>query len=152
MPDQIITREGYEKLRKELEFLLNTKRKEIADRIEKAKELGDLSENAEYADAKEALAFNDGRIMDIKALLKNLTVVDNGNHGDTIGMGSIVTVGTNGSEKKYTLVSFNEVDPLDGKISNESPLGKAFIGKKKGDIVVVSTPKGDVEYKITKVE
>ena len=152
MQDQIISQDGYEKLKKELDFLSTIRRREIADRIEKAKELGDLSENAEYADAKEAQAFNDGRISEIKALLKNLTVVENGNHGDTVGMGSIVTVKTQNIEKKYTIVSFNEVDPEEGKISNESPLGRSFIGKKKEDIVKVYTPKGEMEYIITKIE
>jgi transcription elongation factor GreA len=151
MSDQIISKEGFEKLQKEFDFCTTTKRKEIAQRIEKAKELGDLSENAEYQDAKEAQAFNEGRIAEIKNLLKNVTVVQNGNHGDTIGMGSEVILKVNGQEKRYTIVSFNEVDPLEGKISNESPLGKALIGKKKGDKANVSTPKGDSEYEILKV-
>ena len=152
MQDQIISPDGYEKLKKELDYLLSIKRREIADRIEKAKELGDLSENAEYADAKEAQAFNDGRISEIKSLLKNLTVVANGSHGDTIGMGSRITVKVDSREKNFIIVSFNEVDPLEGRISNESPLGRAFIGKRKGDSVTVSTPKGDIEYTIVSVE
>lgn len=152
MTDQIITPEGYDKLKQELELLVNVRRREIAERIEKAKELGDLSENAEYADAKEAQAFNEGRIQELNAMLKNLTVVSNGGGKDVVGMGSKVTVKTEGKSKTYTIVSFNEVDPALGKISNESPLGRAFLGKKKGDRVKVEAPKGLVEYEITKIE
>ncbi|MFA6170881.1 MAG: transcription elongation factor GreA [Patescibacteria group bacterium] len=152
MTDQIITPEGYDKLKQELELLVNVRRREIADRIEKAKELGDLSENAEYADAKEAQAFNEGRIQELNAMLKNLTVVSNGGGKDVVGMGSKVTVKTEGKSKTYTIVSFNEVDPAEGKISNESPLGRAFLGKKKGDKVKVEAPRGLIEYEITKIE
>ena len=152
MADQIISREGHEKLKKELEYITTIKRKEIAERIERAKDMGDLSENAEYSEAKDAQAFNEGRIAEIKTLLKNLTVVSNGGEKGIIGMGSKVTVKTNGEEKEYTIVSFNEVDPMTGKISNESPLGFAFLGKKVGDKVKVDTPKGEIEYKIIKIE
>lgn len=150
MSDQIISAEGYQKLEEELQTLSTVKRREIADRIEKAKELGDLSENAEYADAKEAQAFNEGRISEITALLKNLTVVKNASR-DEIGMGSRVVVESDKEEREYTIVSFNEADPLSGKISNESPLGVAFVGKKVGDTVVVHSPKGDSTYKIKKI-
>jgi transcription elongation factor GreA len=153
MPDQIISQEGYEKLKNELEYLSTTKRREIADRIEKAKEFGDLSENAEYSEAKDAQAFNDGRISELTAMLKNLTVVENGIGNDEVSMGSTVIVKNgDGIERKYTIVSFNEVDPLAGKISNESPIGIAFLHKKKGDKVKVNTPKGEVEYKILRIE
>ncbi len=150
MSDQIISEEGYSKLEEELQQLSTVKRREIADRIEKAKELGDLSENAEYADAKEAQAFNEGRISEISALLKNLTVVKNTSRS-VIGMGSKVVAEADGQEKTYTIVSFNEADPLSGKISNESPMGFAFVGKKVGDVVVVHSPKGDTTYKIIKI-
>ncbi|MFH1412831.1 MAG: transcription elongation factor GreA [bacterium] len=151
MSEQIISQEGYEKLERELQYLTKTKRREIADRIESAKELGDLSENAEYADAKEAQAFNEGKIIEITNLLKNVQVVPSGNNGN-IGMGSRVTSSANGQKKEFTIVSFNEADPLGGKISNESPLGIALLEKKKGDKIMVQTPKGEVEYKILKVE
>lgn len=152
MSDQIISQEGYDKLKKELDYLNITKRKEIAERIERAKELGDLSENAEYQDAKDEQAFNDGRIMEITGLLKNLTVVgDENKKGNKVVMGSNVIVKTNRTEKEYTIVSFNEVDPAKGKISNESPLGVAFLGRKKGDTVTVNTPKGEAKYEIIKI-
>jgi len=151
MTDQIISQDGYNKLKEELDFLSTSKRREIADRIESAKELGDLSENAEYADAKEAQAFNEGRIAEISGLLKNLKVVSGSVKGE-IGMGSKVTAEYNGVSKTFTIVSFNEADPLGGKISNESPLGIALVGHKAGDSVTFSTPKGESSYKILKVE
>ena len=141
----------FDKLKDELEYLKTTKRREIADRIQKAKEMGDLSENAEYSEAKDAQAFNDGRIAELTQMLKNLTVVKNGGKS-VVGMGSVVTVKANDKERVYTIVSFNEADPINGKISNESPIGKAFIDRKKGDIVTVSTPKGSTEYEILKIE
>lgn len=144
----IITQEGYDKLKEELDYCTISKRKEIADRIEKAKELGDLSENAEYHEAKDSQAFNEGRIMELQAILKNVTVVANGKSKKSVSMGSKISIKGNGKTREYTIVSFNEADPLAGKISNESPLGEAFIGKKKGDKAVVSTPKGELEYEI----
>ncbi len=149
MNDQIITREGYNKLKEELDLLSTVRRKEIAERIERAKELGDLSENAEYSEAKDTQALNEGRILELSAILKNVTVVDSVVDGKgKIDMGSKVKVLVNGKEKEYELVSFNEADPLSGKISNESPLGMAFLGKKKGDEVIAETPRGEVKYKI----
>ena len=152
MPDQIISKEGYEKMEKEIEYLSTVKRKEIAESIQKAKDMGDLSENAEYHEAKDAQAYNEGKIIELKATIKNLTVVENGGSRDEIGMGSKITVKAGDKEKVYTIVSFIEVDPLEGKISNESPIGKAFLGKKKGEKVIVETPKGEVEYKILSIE
>ncbi len=152
MPDQIISQEGYDKLKKELEERTTIKRQEIAARIEAAKDLGDLSENAEYAEAKDEQAFNDGRIAELTALLKNLTIVQNHGDKDKVSMGSQVTAKTGDQVKIYTIVSFNEANPGEGKISNESPLGVAFLGKKKGDRVMVITPKGQVDYEILEIE
>ena len=95
---------------------------------------------------------NDSRILEISNILKNVTVVDNKKSKSEIGMGSKITVKKGKQEKQFTIVSFNEADPLEGKISNESPLGVAFLGKKKGDEVIVNTPKGEVKYKILKIE
>lgn len=150
--EQIVSREGFEKLKQELEHLTKVKRKEIANRIQTAKDLGDLSENAEYADAKEAQAFNEGRVAELETLVKNLTVVENGGGKEEIGMGSSFIVKSNGEEKKFTIVSFNEVDPLEGKISNESPLGRSFLGRKKGDKVKINTPRGETEYRIVEIK
>ncbi len=148
MPDQIISQEGYDKLKKELDERINIKRLEIAARIDTAKDLGDLSENAEYAEAKEEQAFNDGRIAELQTLIKNLTIVQNHTDHERISMGSIVITKTEGKEKSFTIVSFNEANPSEGKISNQSPLGEALLGKKKGDKVTVTTPRGTVIYEI----
>jgi transcription elongation factor GreA len=152
MTDQIITQEGYEKLKQELEYLTKVKRQEIAQRIERAKDLGDLSENAEYAEAKEEQAFNEGRIVEINSILKNVTIVKNGSSKNEVGMGSHVTVRADQTQKQFTIVSFNEADPAAGKISNESPLGRAFLNRKKGDKVSVETPRGPIEYEILEIE
>ncbi len=152
MPDQIITKDGYQKLKDELDVAVNTKRREIAKRIQKAKDMGDLSENAEYSEAKDAQAFNEGRVAEITTLLKTVTVVESDGDGHVVGMGSKITVLVNGKEKVYTIVSFNEVDPMEGKISNESPLGQAFIGKKVGEEITIETPRGESIFKLKKIE
>ena len=152
MSNQIISKEGHDKLKKELDYLLTVKRFEISKKIEIAKEFGDLSENAEYHEAKEAQAFNEGKIAELSSLLKNITVVDKSNSGEKVSIGSKITVSINEQTKEYVIVSFNESDPVAGKISNESPLGIAFLNKKKGDNVIVKTPNGEMKYKILKIE
>lgn len=150
MPDQIISQEGYNKLIEELNYFTSIKRHEIAERIERAKELGDLSENAEYADAKDAQAFNEGKIAEITNLLKNLRVVK-GDDSGSVGMGSRVMIKANGETKEFVIVSFNEADPVAGKISNESPIGLALLGKKINDKVKIKTPRCDMDYEIIKI-
>ena len=145
-----LTQEGVDELKGEREAMV-AQRPVIADRIKHARALGDLSENAEYSDAKDAQAFNEGRIAEIESLLKSVTVVT-GRGAMEVGMGSTVTVRSGSGSKTYTIVSFNEVDPIAGKISNESPLGKAFLHKRKGDIVKVITPKTELEYEITDIK
>lgn len=152
MNDQIISQEGYNKLKAELELLTTVKRREIADRIEQAKDLGDLSENAEYSEAKDAQASNEGRVLEISNILKNVTIVQKKATNGEVSMGSLVSVKSKRGDQDYLIVSFNEADPIEGKISNESPLGVAFLGKKKGDTARVITPKGEIEYKIVDVK
>lgn len=152
MNEQIISQEGYDKLRDELNLLTTVRRKEIAERIERAKELGDLSENAEYSEAKDAQALNEGRVLELTNTLKNVTIVENKTSNDTVAMGSAVTVKSVNGERRFTIVSFNEADPAEGKISNESPLGVAFLNKRRGAEVEVETPRGPVKFKITKIE
>jgi len=148
----VITQVAHEKLKKELEHLTTTKRHEIADRIQKAKDLGDLSENAEYSEAKDAQAFNEGRIAELKTLLKDIVISSGGGAGK-VNLGSCVKVLINDKkEKEYTIVSFNEADPLNNKISNESPIGSALLNKEKGDKVTIETPKGETEYEILSVK
>ncbi len=152
--DHIISQKGYNKLQDELKQLTNVKRKDIADRIEKAKELGDLSENAEYHEAKDAQSFNEGRIIEVNNILKNATVVESDGIKGEIAMGSTFTVlnSKTKKEREFTIVSFNEADPLEGKISNESPLGTAFLNKKKNDELEVETPRGLVKYKVIDIK
>ncbi|MBU0619463.1 MAG: transcription elongation factor GreA [Patescibacteria group bacterium] len=150
MSNQIISQEGYKKLKQELEQL-HAKRVKISQRIAIAKELGDLSENAEYHEAKDAQGFNEGRIAEINSLLKNVTIIKKTRSKEEVGIGSIIIVEVNQKKKQYTIVSFNESDPLEGKISNESPLGAAFLHKRKNDQVVVHTPKGEMEYRIISI-
>lgn len=151
MKEQLISKEGYNKLIEELNFLSTIKRREIADRIERSKDLGDLSENAEYNEAKDAQSSNEARIFELNNILKNVTIVESNGNKKEVGMGSKLLVKTGRKEKTFKIVSFNEANPLEGKISNESPIGTAFLGKKKGDKVKVSTPRGDVSYTILKI-
>jgi len=151
MDNQYFSREGLEKLKKELEERLNVMRPEIAQRIKEAKELGDLSENAEYDSAKEAQALNEGRIEDIKSTLESAVIITGNNTSGTVGVGSGIKVESKGMVRSFVIVGAAESDPAKGFISNESPLGQAFLGHKKGDKVEARTPKGLVEYKIVEV-
>ncbi len=147
-----ITSEGFVKLKKELDDLKNIKRKEIADRIQDAKELGDLSENAEYAEAKNEQSFVEGRIAQLENLLKNVTIIDNSSivqgKDNTVHVGCNVELEAHNKKLSYTIVGSNEADPEKGFISNESPLGQAFLGHKIGEQIEIEVPSGKVIYKI----
>ncbi|MDP3995198.1 MAG: transcription elongation factor GreA, partial [bacterium] len=142
----------HKKLKEELEHLKKVRRPEISERIKQAKDYGDLSENAEYADAREEQSFVEGRILELEAALKNATVV-NGHDSDPdiVNIGDKVTVSRNGDTGTYTIVGSKEADPSSGKISNESPIGRALLGHRKGDEVEVKTPKGVVVWTITAI-
>ena len=143
-----LSKEGLEKLREELEEMVNVRRAEVAARIHEAKEHGDISENAEYEDAKNEQAFVEGRIQSLSALIKNAVMIDE-NHSTThVQIGSTVEVESDGGRERYTIVGSAEAAPADGKISNESPVGRALLGRKKGDKVIVSVPAGNWTYKI----
>ena len=141
---------GLEKLKKELEERKNKNRPEIALKISQAKELGDLSENAEYIEAKELQAFNDGRIEELEDLIKNAVLITHA-QGDVVAVGSTIAVSSPHGEHKFTIVGASEANPAQGFISNESPLGSAFLGHKKGDQVEVRIPSGTAKYKILDV-
>ncbi|MBU4331563.1 transcription elongation factor GreA [Patescibacteria group bacterium] len=145
-----ITKEKLKELKKELDYLKTTKRREIANRIREAKELGDLSENAEYADAKDEQGWTEGRILKIEDILRRAVLIESNhkNHSAIINVGSKIKVKVSDSEKNFEITGSQEADPPNGKISNESPLGKAFLGKKAGDEVEVEVPKGVIKYKI----
>jgi transcription elongation factor GreA len=147
---EYLTLEKKTLLEDELHTLISVRRKEIADALEYAKSLGDLSENAEYHQAREDQANCEDRITHIEQILKNAVIMDDNHTTGVVSVGSTVTVTKKGSkeEKTFALVGSEEADSISGKISNESPLGEALLGKKKGDKVMVHAPKGDVEYTV----
>ena len=149
-----ITNEGYEKIFEELKWLKDVKRKEIANRIQEAKELGDLSENAEYAEAKNEQSFTEGRIFHLENFIRNVTIIDTkiGSHkGKRVEIGSKIVIRSDDGEKVYTIVGSNEADPIKGLISNESPMGQTFIGHSVDDEVEVSAPKGTIKYHVVNI-
>ena len=146
-----LSREGLAKLREELEEIVTVKRVEVAQRIHDAKEHGDLSENAEYEDAKNEQAFVEGRIQTLEALIKNATLIDENHSTDFVQIGSTVKVKSDDGTDSYTIVGSAEADPAQGRISNESPVGRALLGKKKGDKIVVQVPAGDDTYTIVSI-
>lgn len=143
-----LTREGLEELKKEYEELTKTKRPEVLSRVSAARNMGDLSENAEYTVAREELSFIDGRIEELDELLKQAVLISNNNNSSTIKLGSTVKVNTPDGKEEFTVVGEWEADPKDKKISHESPLGKALIGKKVGEKVEVEAPAGKIIYTI----
>ena len=149
---QYLSQERFDELAGELAELKTTKRIEVAQRLKTAKEYGDLSENSEYAEAREEQAAVETRISELEDLLKNVEIVKKAKGGDTVEVGSVVIVKKAGKEMTYTIVGSYEADPLAGKISDESPLGGAFLGKKVGDKVNVAAPAGTVTYEIMKIE
>jgi transcription elongation factor GreA len=149
---QYVSQEYLEKLKAELHDLKTVKRRELANRIEVAKALGDLSENAEYHEAKDALGFIEGRILEIEDLFKNAVVIEHdAKAGTNVRVGSKVKVKVNGKDKAYEIVGSNEADPLSGKVSNESPIGMALLGAHKGDKVNVKTPTGTTIYEVLEI-
>ena len=146
-----LSRDGLEKLRAELEEMTSVKRPEVAQRIHDAKEHGDLSENAEYEDAKNEQAFVEGRIQTLEALIKNATIIDENHSTDHVQIGSTVEVQSPDGAESFTIVGSTEARPNEGRISNESPVGRALLGRKKGEKVVVKVPAGDFTYKIVSI-
>jgi transcription elongation factor GreA len=144
---------GYRQLVSELELLEKTSLPEAIERLAKARDFGDLSENAEYHSAKEALSTMEGRVEELKDILTRVTVVDVQKAGlDSVGLGSVVHIVVNGSSHEFTIVGEWEADPAAKKISHESPLGKALLGKKVGDAVEVEAPSGTITYAIKEVK
>jgi transcription elongation factor GreA len=153
MPTSFLTREGYRKLQEELEYLRTNKRQEIANRLHEAMEGGELIENAEYEAAKNEQAFVEGRIKELEILLASARVIDESAVGETIQVGSKVTIQEEGlPPEMYTIVGAAEANPSEWRISNESPLGKALINHKSGDKVQVDAPAGSFTVAIIKVE
>jgi transcription elongation factor GreA len=153
-----LTKESLEKIRKELEYLKTEKRKEIGEKLKVAISFGDLSENAAYQQAKEDQSFLEGRILELEQLIKNAEIVEKNHHTGWVQVGSIVYLHNLAEKKKFfktsekfEIVGAVEADPLAGKISVESPIGKALLNKPKGAIVEIETPQGKIKYKIAKI-
>lgn len=144
-----ITKEGKKELEQELEQLKG-RRGEIADKIAEARDYGDLSENAEYDSARDEQGVVETRIAEIEDILVNAEIISGAKKG-VVGLGSVVELKTGSKTVKYTVVGPVEADPLEGKISNESPIGEALMGKKIGETVVIKTPKGEIEYEVVAV-
>ncbi|MEI9966745.1 MAG: transcription elongation factor GreA [Candidatus Moraniibacteriota bacterium] len=149
---KIFTAEGLKKLQQELEERRITLRQEIAQAIKEAKEQGDLSENAEYSEAKRLQNENESRIAELEAMLKDSVVAKKHRAADAVEIGSKLTVKMADKEVEFQIVGSNEVDPSQGRISHESPLGSQFMGKKKGDTVELSAPAGKIKYQIVNVQ
>ena len=150
--EQLYTPEGYQKLVDELNYLSTTRREEIKKDIAEARSFGDLSENAEYDEARNEQAKNEARIKELEELIQHAEVVDDSQQdAKTVGLGSTVEVERNGVVTTYKIVGSNEADPFDNKISDVSPVGRGLIGAKKGDVVEVEVPSGVISLKVVDV-
>jgi len=156
MQKYYFTKERLEELKKELEYLKTEGRKEISEQLQKAKEYGDLSENAEYSEAREEQRRLETRISELEVMIRNASIIEEQrkSSGKTseVKIGSKVFVKRDGKTYEYFIVGADEANPSLGKISNESPLGKALLGKKVGEEAIVNAPTGKIVYKITKIE
>jgi transcription elongation factor GreA len=146
-----LSKDGLEQIRHELEELVNVRRAEIAARIHEAKEHGDITENAEYEDAKNEQAFVEGRIQALSALVKNAVVIEENHSSTHVQIGSTVTIQSKDGKESFMIVGSAEASPAEGRISNESPVGRALLGHKKGEEITVSVPAGDSKYKILSI-
>ncbi len=153
MDKQYFTKERLEALKEELADLKTRRRIEVGDRLKRAKELGDLSENSEYFEAREEQAQVETRIGELEDMIKNAEIIEKSTSTSTVSIGSTVEVQKNdsGQKRQFTIVGSNEAKPEAGLISNESPLGKAFLGKKVSDKVMVTTPSGKSEYTVISI-
>ncbi len=152
MDKQYVTKEKLEELKQELADLKGRRRIEVGDRLKRAKELGDLSENSEYFEAREEQAQVETRIGELEDMIKSAQIIEKSASTSNVSIGSTVEAEKDGQKIKLTIVGSNEARPEAGFISNESPLGRAFLGKKTGDKVTVSVPKGKVEYTVISIE
>ena len=147
-----LTKDGLEKLKKEHAGLVQEKRPKVAKRIKEAREMGDISENAEYDAARQEQAFVEGRISELEEIMKSAEVIEASESGDEVQVGSKVTVKIDGGEETFHIVGAHEADPMKNRISHESPLGSSLVGKKIGDTFEVEAPIGKLTYKIVKIE
>ena len=148
-----VSQEALAKLKAELNDLVTNKRPEVIDRIQRARELGDLSENADYSDAKESQGFIEGRILELESMIRNAKLINGENGSAQVRIGTTLVANCqNLGEKEYTIVGSNEAAPAQGKISNESPFGEAFLSRKVGEEVQIKTPRGAMTCKIVSIK
>jgi transcription elongation factor GreA len=150
----LLTQEGLAKLERELEQLKSIRRPQVAERIRESKELASTQNNAEYDDAKNEQAFVEGRILTLEKLIQDSTLIDEeqAHHASKVQIGSTVSItGSDKKAEKYTIVGSAEADPKESRISNESPVGRALLGKRVGDEVQINVPKGVLRFTITKI-
>ncbi len=152
MDNYYLTAERLEELKLELNELKTSKRIEVAERLKRAKELGDLSENSEYFEAREEQSQVEGRIFELDEMIKNASLIKMTSGKTSVNIGSTIEVSKGDQKARYTIVGSNEAKPEAGLISNESPLGRAFLGKEAGETVKIKTPKGEIAYKILNIE
>jgi transcription elongation factor GreA len=152
MDQKYLTPEGLRKLKEELKYLEEVKRKEIADRLEKCIAFGDLAENSEYHETKEEQGFMEGRILELKELINDSVIMSSNAPKDVAQVGSTILVSDGSQKEKFKIVGTEEANPIEYKISADSPLGKAFVNQPKGTTVLVETPQGRVKYKILQIE
>lgn len=150
--EQFLTPEGAARLKSELEQLKGPRRREMAARLRSAVSQGDLTENADYISAKEDQAFLEGRILELEVLLREATIIERDPAPDQVGVGSRVVVNEDGGgEEVFHIVGVKEADPGEGRISNESPIGKALLGRRAGEKVIAETPGGQIKFTIIEV-
>lgn len=147
-----LTKERLEQIKQELEDLKTNARIRVAERLKRAKEFGDLSENAEYTEAKEEQEQVERRIFELEEMVKNASVITQGGSKGEVQIGSTITLQKGSSSVKYMIVGSNEARPEEGRISNESPVGKELLGKKVGDTIKAKTPSGEIQYTIVSIE
>ncbi len=152
--ETFLTKEGEAELRKELKELIEVRRPDLAQKLKEAVAQGDLKENANYHDAKEKQAFTEGRIQHIESILRNATIVENSGPSDEVRIGSTVIIREDGTDEdeEYKIVGSAEANPQERKISHESPIGAALLGKKKGKKFKVETPGGLIKFKVIDVK
>lgn len=152
MEKHYLTKERLVQLKKELEELKTKTRREVAERLRRAKEYGDLAENSEYAEAKDAKISLDARIFEIEDMIRTAVIIEKNAHKDVVEIGSEVRATRDGTSRAYRIVGSEEADPEKNLISYKSPLGKAFIGKRVGETVRIVTPRGNAEYAIVGID
>ncbi len=150
--EHYLTAKKLEELKAELEQFKTVRRLEVADRLKRAKELGDLSENSEYMEARDEQQFVESHILELEETIKNASLIKPTHGTKAVQIGTSFEVDKAGKTYRYTIVGADEAKPEEGFISNESPLGKAFLGKKLGDVLAIKTPGGEVSYKIKNIE